>query len=86
MRPRRAYERPVEQDELWRRAVRLQWVSIAFMVSIIAAMGFVMGSSQAMKTAWAEDALSLVPPAAFLIAARYYKRPPTTLTPTDVTA
>jgi cation diffusion facilitator family transporter len=34
-----------------------------------------MGNSQAMKTAWFEDILSLLPPISFLIAAKIYHRP-----------
>lgn len=37
-------------------------------------MGLAMGSSQAMKTAWVEDTLGLVPPIVFLIATRYEGR------------
>jgi cation diffusion facilitator family transporter len=36
----------------------------------------VLGSSQAMKAAWIEDMLSLLPPLAFLIANRFRSRPP----------
>jgi cation diffusion facilitator family transporter len=39
-------------------------------------MYLVMGSSQAMKTAWFEDLLSLVPPIAYLIATRVARRGP----------
>jgi cobalt-zinc-cadmium efflux system protein len=37
-------------------------------------MGLSMGSSQAMRTAWIEDTLGLVPPIVFLIAARFEER------------
>ena len=37
----------------------------------------VLGSSQAMKTAWIEDLLSLIPPIAFLLAVRFNTRGPT---------
>ena len=35
-----------------------------------------LGGSQAMKTAWVEDVLSLIPPAAFVIAVRVEARAP----------
>lgn len=70
------YRLPDDKREAQRRAVRLEWVTLAFMASIVAVVGLVMGSSQAMKAAWVEDMLSLVPPAAFLVAARYHGRPP----------
>lgn len=56
-------------------ARRLEYWNIAWSISIVVAMGLAMGSSQAMKTAWIEDTLGLVPPIAFLIAERYEARP-----------
>jgi cobalt-zinc-cadmium efflux system protein len=55
-------------------ANRLEWWNIAWTLSIILVMGLSMGSSQAMRTAWIEDTLGLVPPIVFLIAARFEKR------------
>src|SRR3954463_11569356 len=72
-----AFQFPPKQQALFDRAKRLEWISIIFLVTIIAAIGLVMGSSQAMKTGWIEDLLSLVPPIAFLIGARYRDRDPT---------
>jgi divalent metal cation (Fe/Co/Zn/Cd) transporter len=60
-------------DELrvpMRRAVRLEYWNIFWSTSVVIVMGLVMGQSQAMKTAWVEDLLALVPPIAFIIAAR----------------
>lgn len=76
MRLRARYELPAEEQAQLRRAVRLQWWSIGLLTSIILAMGLTMGASQAMRTAWAEDALSLVPPIAFLVAVRVRSRAP----------
>lgn len=39
-------------------------------------MWLTVGQSQAMKTAWAEDLLGLIPPTALLIALRFENRPP----------
>jgi cation diffusion facilitator family transporter len=58
------------------RAVRLEWVTLCFLVSITIVMALAMGSAQVMKAALAEDLLSLIPPIAFLFAARFQKRPP----------
>lgn len=55
-------------------AQRLEWWNIGWTVSIIIAMGLAMGGSQAMKTAWVEDTLGLIPPIVFLIAVQYEKR------------
>jgi cobalt-zinc-cadmium efflux system protein len=70
-------ETPVEIVEDLRRARRLEWATLFGMGSVIAVMGFAMGQSQAMKTAFIEDLLSLVPAITFLIAARLEPRPPT---------
>jgi divalent metal cation (Fe/Co/Zn/Cd) transporter len=53
---------------------RLEWWNIGWTISIVAAMGLAMGGSQAMKTAWIEDTLGLVPPIAILVALRYEAR------------
>lgn len=60
-----------------RRAVRLEWITIAALVGIVVAVYLVMGNSQAMKTAWIEDMLSFIPPIAFLIGVRVTRRPAT---------
>ena len=71
-----AFEFPPEQDRALRRARRLEWLSIAYLVSVGITMYLVMGSSQAMKTAWIDDLLSLISPIVFLIATRVSIRPP----------
>lgn len=63
------------------RARRLEWWTIGWMASVIAVMGVTMQSSQAMRSAWVEDLLSLVPPIVFLIAARFERRDPTPMFP-----
>jgi cation diffusion facilitator family transporter len=58
---------PEKQQKALRRT---RWLQVAWLValsSIIAAMYFALGASQAMKTAWIEDLLSFVPPVAFLV-------------------
>ncbi|GEO96090.1 cation diffusion facilitator family transporter [Kocuria turfanensis] len=72
-----ATELTEEQSGTLRRAVRLEWTTIGVLVLIIAAVGLVAGQSQAMRTAWVEDMLSLLPPIAFLVAARIARRSPT---------
>jgi cation diffusion facilitator family transporter len=69
-------ELPSELQEVHRRAVRLEWISIAYLISAITAIYFTLGSSQAMRGAWLEDLLSLAPPIAFLVAARIRYKPP----------
>lgn len=54
-----------------RRAERLEWWTLGWMISVVAAMGLVMGSSQAMRTAFIEDMLSLIPAIVFLFSRRF---------------
>jgi divalent metal cation (Fe/Co/Zn/Cd) transporter len=69
-------ELPDELRPVMRRAIRLQWLTIAYMASAVVVVGLTLGQSQAMKAVWAEDLLSVFPPIAFLIAARVRHRPP----------
>lgn len=55
-------------------ARRLAKWNIAWSTSVVVAMGLVMGSSQAMKTAWVEDLLALVPPIVFLFATHWERK------------
>ena len=60
-----------------REARRLEWLTIAYLISAVVLLALVLGSSQAMKIAWIEDLLSLIPPIAFLLAMRFNSRDPT---------
>jgi divalent metal cation (Fe/Co/Zn/Cd) transporter len=73
---RARFELPEELEGGLRRAVRLEWVTLGFMASIVAVVYLTMGSSQAMKAAWIEDMLSFVAPLAFLISTRLRDREP----------
>lgn len=68
---------PPEIEADLKRAVRLEWWTIGWMISVIALMGAVMGSSQAMRTAWIEDMLSLIPSFVFLLALHFERKQPT---------
>lgn len=76
MRVRATYKLPPEKEAKLRRAQRLEWITIGFMLSIITVVGLTASSSQAMKAAWIEDLLSLVPPVSFLVAARFRNNEP----------
>ena len=67
---------PPERRQDLKDASRLELWTIGWMISIIVIMGLTMQSSQAMKAAWIEDLLSLVPATVFLIAARFERRLP----------
>ena len=69
-------ELPEAQERANRRAIRLEWISLAYWITAIVAIYFALGQSQAMKAAWVEDILALFPPIAFLVASRFRHREP----------
>lgn len=73
-RRRREFELPDELVPVQRKAVRLEQLTVVYMISAVLVLALTLGQSQAMKAAWIEDLLSILPPAAFLIAARIRKR------------
>ena len=72
---RREFELPEKLQPVQRRAEVLERITIVYMVSALVLLALTLGQSQAMKAAWIEDLLSLLPPAAFLIASRIRVRP-----------
>lgn len=68
---------PAEQQDALKKAIRWEWATIAYSIGTIALVALVVGNSQAMKTAWIEDMLSLIPQVSFLIALLFIRRPPT---------
>jgi divalent metal cation (Fe/Co/Zn/Cd) transporter len=62
------------QPELVKKVVRLEWWSIGWLSSVVVVMALAMGSSGAMKTAFVEDLLSLVPPIIILASLKYRER------------
>lgn len=70
------YEYPENLQPTRRKAIWLERITFAYLLSVVAVMYLVMGASQAMKAAWLEDSLSLIPPLSFLIAIRMVRRAP----------
>lgn len=70
-------ELPDEQQRALRGAIRWEWFTIAYTSVTIAVIALVVGNSQAMRTAWIEDMLSLTPQFAFLLALLFVRRRPT---------
>ena len=68
---------PEEQWKERERAMRLAWISIAVLASTAVLMYLTLGQSEAMKTAWVEDLLGMIPPIVILIAYRIETREPT---------
>jgi divalent metal cation (Fe/Co/Zn/Cd) transporter len=74
-------EFPPEQEEAFDKARRLEWISIAYIGTAAVFLYLTMGSSQAMRTSWLEDIISLVPPIAFLVCSRLATRKASTRFP-----
>jgi cation diffusion facilitator family transporter len=62
------------EDDI-RKARRLAWLSIAYLCSSTGLLILVSSGSQALKTEWVADALSLIPPILFLVGNRVSRRP-----------
>ena len=70
------FELPERLRPVHRKALRLEWLTIAYLISAVVLLALTLGQSQAMKAAWIEDMLSLLPPTAFLIANAISSRAP----------
>ncbi|HEV2774221.1 MAG TPA: cation transporter [Solirubrobacteraceae bacterium] len=70
------FELPPDKLKLHRKARRLEWMTIAYLISATVLLYLTIGQSQAGKAAMIEDALSLTPAIAWLIAARFRDKPP----------
>jgi divalent metal cation (Fe/Co/Zn/Cd) transporter len=56
------------------RAERLCWATLVFLVVASTLLALTLGQSEAMKTAWVTDVLSMIPPAAWLVSRRFETR------------
>ena len=63
-----AIDIPGDRKPEYQKAKLLQWTTIFYLLSVVVLLYFVMGSSQAMRAAWLEDILSLVPSIIWTIA------------------
>ncbi|AMM49934.1 hypothetical protein TH61_00350 [Rufibacter sp. DG15C] len=70
------FEYPPELLPVFKKAKKLEWITIGYLLITACLVFFTMGSSQAMKTAWFEDVLSLTPSISFLIASRLVQKEP----------
>lgn len=72
-----AHELPDNLKKKLAKAKKLEWLTIYYLITVVIAIYFALGSSQAMKAAFIEDLLSIVPSVLFLVAHHWYnKRPP----------
>ncbi|HEV7993789.1 MAG TPA: cation transporter [Gemmatimonadaceae bacterium] len=70
------FQFPPEQQQQRKRARTLSWLSLALLISTAVLVWATLGQSEAMKTAWVEDLLGLVPPIVMLVALRVENRAP----------
>lgn len=72
-----SHELPGDLRKKLAKAKKLEWITIFYLITVVITIYFALGSSQAMKAAFLEDILSIVPSILFLIAYFFYdKRPP----------
>jgi len=71
------HDLPKEQKKSLQKAIRLERINVVTKIIAVILIYSVAGNSQAMKAAWIEDALTIMPPVAFLIALRFIGRKPT---------
>jgi divalent metal cation (Fe/Co/Zn/Cd) transporter len=72
-----SFELPAELRPDLQKAKRVAWLSIVLLTIGSAIYVVTMGQSEAMKTAWVTEILSILPPVAYLVALRFELRPPT---------
>ncbi|KAB0269457.1 cation diffusion facilitator family transporter [Microvirga brassicacearum] len=75
MKPVDPFEFPPEQMAAYKRARRLEYFTLVYIGSAALFLYLTMGNSQAMRTSWLEDMISLVPALAFLITTRVARLP-----------
>lgn len=76
MNVRPEFELPPEKQALRHRAIKLEWITLLVFTINIAVLSLVLGNSQAMRTAWIEDIVTLIPPLAFLVATHFEMKSP----------
>jgi divalent metal cation (Fe/Co/Zn/Cd) transporter len=76
MRPVDAFDLPPEKEHDLKKARRLEMWTLIYIASSTTFLGLTMGTSQAMRTSFFEDALSAVPAVAFLVCTRIARRKP----------
>jgi cation diffusion facilitator family transporter len=74
MRAQDPVEFPPEVEACYRKARRLEWFTVFYISSAAFFLYLTMGSSQAMRTSFFEDVISLVPAIAFLIGTAVARR------------
>lgn len=69
------FEFPDELKGDQKKAIKLEWGTLIYLVSTALVVYLTQGNSQSMKTAFFEDLISMTPSISFLIANRFINRP-----------
>jgi cation diffusion facilitator family transporter len=72
----RRFEYPPDKQEERTRAAKLSWRSLGLLATTALAVYLTLGQSEAMKTAWIEDLMAMIPPIVILVALRIENRAP----------
>lgn len=72
----KSFELPPDLQKELKSAIKIEWITVFYLITVVVVMYITMGSSQAMKTAWLEDLLSLVPSIVFLVATKINTKSP----------
>ncbi len=70
------FELPHDLVPVQRKARKLELFTIIYLATVVVIMAITSGSSQAMKTAWIEDIMSMIPAIAYLFASHINNRVP----------
>lgn len=76
MRPIPSREFPDNVESSYRRARKLEWITLAYVASAATLLYLTMGTSQAMRASFYEDVISIVPAIAFLVCTRIARLAP----------
>lgn len=77
MKPVAPWDLPPHKQRALRHARRLELLTVAYIASSATLLGLTMGGSQAMRTSFFEELISVVPAVAFLVCSRIARRWPT---------
>lgn len=75
------FELPDKLQPKFNKTKRLEWITLFYLISAVILIYLTLGNSQAMKAAFLETLLSILPTVAFLIASNIYDREPTEFFP-----
>lgn len=67
-------ELPDGLKKKFKKASRMEWITLFYLVSVVIVIALTMGTSQAMKAAFFDTLISTIPSLGFLVSSRYYNK------------